>query len=183
MKAASHEWILNLDADEVVSPQLREEIIELKKGEPDCDGFLIRRRTFYLGKPILHCGWYPEEAPRLFRKSCARWEGEHVHERLVFKGKTRKLKGEILHYSYTSFSQHLERTIRYARLWAEKERGRRITPLHILLGPPLSFLKVFVLKKGFLEGWRGIIISSMAAFYTFLKYVFLFLGGKDEGHN
>jgi len=183
LKVATYDWILNIDADEVVSPQLREEILKIKEKEPDCDAFLIKRRTFYLGKPILHCGWYPEEAPRLFRKEKARWEGEYVHERLIVEGKRRKLSGEVLHYSYRSFSEHVERTVRYAKLWAKRERGRRVTLLHLLLGPPLSFLKVLLLQKGFLDGWRGVIISAMAAFYTFLKYSFAYTGGKDEGHN
>jgi len=117
---ASYPWILSLDADERLSPALQEEMLQIKSGEPDCTGFSIPRQVFYLGKWIRHSGWYPDRKIRLFRKDKARWEGEHVHEKLVIEGKIQKLKGAIHHFTYRNISERLARIDRFSDLGAQK---------------------------------------------------------------
>lgn len=165
-------WILSIDADEVLSPELKKEILELKKGEPDCDGFSFRRKTFYLGKWIRHSGWYPDKKTRLFRKGTAYWEGDYVHERLVFKGRVKELKGELLHYSYRNLSDHVLRIERYSTLASQKlfKEGEKSSYLKIFLLPLVTFLRTFIFKSGFLDGIHGLIISFFSSYYVFLKF-------------
>lgn len=165
-------WILSIDADELISSELKKEILELKKGEPENDGFSFRRKTFYLGKWIRHSGWYPDKKIRLFRKESAYWEGDYVHEKLVFKGKVKELRGELLHYSYRNLSDHVLRIERYSTLAAEKllKEGEKSSYLKILLLPLFTFLRGFIFKRGFLDGIHGLIISFFSSYYVFLKF-------------
>jgi glycosyltransferase involved in cell wall biosynthesis len=102
---ASCPWILSLDADESLSPQLQEEILKLKDEETDVSAFSMPRKVYYLGKWIRHSGWYPDRKLRLFRKEKALWEGEYVHEKLVVDGRIFKLKGDIHHFTYRGISE------------------------------------------------------------------------------
>ncbi len=171
MEKATHPWVLFLDADEEVSQELREEIISL---DFSADGYLIRRESFFAGKPMHCCGWWPDWGIRLFRKEKARWEGELVHESLVFSGKTRRLRGKILHYPYQRPRQLFERMSKYAKLWALRERGRKNPSwLRVCLQPVGTFLSSYILKGGIFCGWRGFTVSFAQSYYSFLKYLLL----------
>src|SRR4030043_929488 len=103
---ALHLWVFSLDADERVSPELREELLNLRGLEPEGDAFSIPRQVFYLGRWVRHSGWYPDRKLRLFRKARARWEGEYVHEKLVVDGPVGKLRGPLHHFTYPDIHEH-----------------------------------------------------------------------------
>ncbi len=169
---ASSPWIFSLDADERISPELRAEIIEIKKEEPECDGFLIPRQVYYLGKWIRHSGWYPDRKLRLFRKEKARWEGEYVHERLVIEGKVRKLNGSIHHFTYRNISEHLDRINNFSELGAQKlyAQGKKCRWHHLVFRPFFRFVKSFFWRAGFLDGYPGFIVSVLNGYSIFLRY-------------
>jgi glycosyltransferase involved in cell wall biosynthesis len=169
---ASFPWILSLDADERISPELREEILEIKKEEPEYDGFLIPRQVYYLGKWIRHSGWYPDRKLRLFRKDKARWEGEYVHERLVIEGKIQKLSGSIHHFTYRNISEHLDRINKFSELGAQKlyAKGKKCRWHHLVFMPFFRFVKSFFWRAGFLDGYPGFIVSVLNGYSIFLRY-------------
>lgn len=169
---ASFPWILSLDADERPSPQLRQDILELKKTEPDCAAFSMPRRVFYLGKWIRHAGWYPDRKIRLFKKDLARWEGEFVHEKLVVKGRVEKLKGPLYHFSYRNISDHLARINHFSDLGAQKLYAlqKKCRWYHLVFKPFFKFLKSYLFKAGFLDGFAGLIISVFHGYSIFVRY-------------
>jgi len=168
----SFPWILSLDADERISPELHEEILEIKKEEPECNGFSIPRHVFYLGRWIRHSGWYPDRKLRLFRKERARWEGEYVHERLVIEGKIQKLSGSIHHFTYRNISEHLDRINKFSELGAQKlyAKGKKCRWHHLVFMPFFRFVKSFFWRAGFLDGYPGFIVSVLNGYSIFLRY-------------
>jgi glycosyltransferase involved in cell wall biosynthesis len=169
---ASCPWILSLDADERVSLELREELSGLKKRDPECTGFSIPRRVFYLGRWIRHSGWYPDRKVRLFRKDKARWEGEYVHEKLVIAGRVEKLHGAIHHFTYRNISDHLARINRFSDLGAHKlyARKKKARWYHFVFLPCFRFFRAYVLKLGFLDGFPGLVISTLTGYAVFARY-------------
>lgn len=172
---ASHPWILSLDADEVVSPELAREIRSLLAGEPDLAGFRIPRMAFYLGRFLRHC-WYPDFKVRLFQKALGRWSEHDVHETVLLDGPCGKLKHPLLHYSFPSIRDHLETMQEYTTLGAESlARSGRSFSLARLLGSPLAmFFQHYVGKRGFLDGIPGLVASVLSAFHEFVKYAKLY---------
>jgi glycosyltransferase involved in cell wall biosynthesis len=169
---ASHPWVLSLDADERVSPELRSEILALADGEPDFTGFSIPRQVHYLGRWIRHSDWYPDRKVRLFRKDRARWEGDYVHEDLVLDGRIEKLKGAIHHFTYDSIAEHVARINKFSDLGAQKLYAgkKRCRLIHLLGWPAGRFLKSYVLKLGFLDGFPGLVISVLNGYSIFIRY-------------
>jgi len=169
---ASFPWILSLDADERLSPELRKEILLLKEGEPGCSAFSMPRRVSYFGKWIRHSGWYPDWKIRLFRKDKAHWEGEYVHEKLVVEGKIRKLEGSLHHFCYRNISEHLERINNFSQLGAQKlySQKKKCRWYHLVFLPFFRFAKSFFLKAGFLDGFPGFIISVLNGYAIFIRY-------------
>ncbi len=183
LSKASYDWILALDADEIVSEQLKHSIVKLLSSEPSFDGYLIPRRTFYLDRWINHCGWYPEYRLRLFRKSKARWGGIDPHDKIMLdSGETGSLRGDLYHYPYHNISCHLETIARYSTISAQQmaKQGRRFHLRDILLRPPLRFMKMYLWKLGFLDGKAGLFISSLGAVYVFNKYLKLWELNQGE---
>jgi glycosyltransferase involved in cell wall biosynthesis len=177
---ASHDWVFSLDADERVSGELRTSIDRLRsQSEAElADGYLIARRSCYMGRWIRGGGWYPDRQLRLFRKSLARWEGPHIHESAKMNSGARiaTLPGDILHYPSRDAAYH-HRMIgeRYAPLAARQmfEQGRRTAPLKIAGAGPAAFVRSFILKGGFRDGLAGLSIASFAAHHAFLKHLML----------
>ncbi len=169
------EWLFNVDADEEVTDELRTSI-EALAGEKDAGDspsvFSVTRRTWYWGRWIRHCGWYPEYRQRLSRRGAARWEGDIVHEKLVGNGPAGTLSGDLLHRPYPTLSAHAEKIGRYADMWARQKRdgGASASVFDLLLHPPARFMKMYVLRGGFLDGTAGFVASAMGAWYTFVKY-------------
>src|ERR1043165_1583935 len=169
---ASHDWILSLDADEALSEALEGEIWNLKKSGPQCDAYTMPRLAQYLGRWILHSGWYPDRKIRLYDRRKASWVGDFVHESVHSRGRVGHLQSNILHFTCDSLSEHLRTLDRYTTLAAEELVSRKVkVPLwRMVLDPAWTFFKSYILKRGFLDGLEGVTIAYMAAFYTFLKY-------------
>lgn len=169
---AAHDWILSIDADEALSESLEAEIWEIKRGGPQADAYTIPRLAQYMGRWILHSGWYPDRKVRLYDRRKARWVGEYVHESVEVTGKVAHLESNLLHYTCASLSQHLKTTDRYTTLAAQElVAGRRKIPLwRLLLSPPWAFFKTYFLQRGFQDGFEGLVIAYMAAVYVFVKY-------------
>lgn len=168
-------WVLCLDADEVLSPELIAAIRSaFARGEPKLDGYWVNRRTFYLGRWIWHA-WYPEWRLRLVRKHKARWTGLDPHDYLEVAGETARLKGDLLHYSFRDLQDHLQRWIKYARIMADRDArdGRKFRWYYLVFSPWFAFFKRLILKQGWRDGWRGWVISFASLTYVFAKYAFL----------
>jgi glycosyltransferase involved in cell wall biosynthesis len=169
---ASYDWILSIDADEALSEDLEGEIWGLKKNGSDFDAFTFPRLAQYLGRWILHSGWYPDRKIRLFDRRKARWVGDYVHESVVCDGRTGQLQGNLLHYTCGSLSEHLKTMDRYTTLAAEEivARKKPVGLRQLLLDPPWTFIKSYFFQRGFQDGIEGLAVAYMAAIYTFLKY-------------
>ncbi|MCK4762985.1 MAG: glycosyltransferase family 2 protein [Candidatus Aminicenantes bacterium] len=173
IEKAENEWILNLDADERVSPRLKEEILKLKAQEEiEADGFLINRKTFYMGRWIKHSGWYPDRKLRLFKKEKSRWRGR-IHEGLILTGRTGRIGGDILHYTYRDMSDHVLRMNKYSYMQAEDivKNKKKFLYLRALLLPAITFLRFYVWKAGFLDGFPGFVIALVSSWTTGMKYM------------
>ncbi|MCJ7679820.1 MAG: glycosyltransferase family 2 protein [Candidatus Aminicenantes bacterium] len=171
-KKARHPWILSLDADERLSPQLLLEIKTLLPEEPDCAAFSMPRMVYYFGRWIRHSAWYPDRKVRLFRKDSARWEGEFVHESLVVDGEIRRLKGDLHHFTYKNIREHIARINNYSDLGAQKlyaaNKKARISYLVFL--PIFRFVKSYFLKAGFRDGFAGFVIAVLYGYAIFARY-------------
>jgi glycosyltransferase involved in cell wall biosynthesis len=169
---ASNEWILSLDADEALSEALEAEIWNVKKSGPECDAYTMPRLARYLGRWILHSGWYPDRKVRLYHRDKASFVGDFVHESVEVRGRVGALENNILHFTCESLSEHVKTMDRYTTLAAQELAARKVkVPLSkLLLDPGWTFLKTYIVQRGFLDGPEGLTIAQMAAFYTFLKY-------------
>ncbi len=169
---ASHDWILALDADESLSEALEAEIWQIKKAEPAFDGYTVPRLAQYLGRWILHSGWYPDRKIRLFNRQKARWVGDFVHESVKLTGSVGHLEFNLLHFTCSSLSEHLRSMDGYTTLAAQEivTHGKCPGIGRLLLDPPWTFLHTYFLKLGFLDGVEGISIAYMGALYNFVKY-------------
>jgi glycosyltransferase involved in cell wall biosynthesis len=169
---ASNDWILSIDADEALSEALEAEIWNLKKSGPRYDGYTMPRLARYLGRWILHSGWYPDRKIRLYDRTKGRWVGDFVHESVHVDGRVGQLDSNILHFTCESLSEHVKTMERYTTLAAQEIAARQIqVPLwRVVVDPQWTFFKSYVLQRGFLDGREGLTIAYMAAFYTFLKY-------------
>ena len=169
---ASHDWILSLDADEALSEPLEAEILALKKAGPRFDGYTMPRLARYLGRWILHSGWYPDRKVRLYHRKKGRFVGDFVHESVNVSGRVGHLESNILHFTCESLSEHVKTTDRYTTLAAQELASRKMhVPLtRMILDPAWTFCKTYFLQRGFQDGAEGLTIAYMAAFYTFLKY-------------
>jgi glycosyltransferase involved in cell wall biosynthesis len=173
---AVHDWVLCVDADERVTPELRAAIEDrFARGDPDVAGFRVNRRNIYLGRWIRGGGWYPDTKLRLFRRSRGRWTGENPHDHVALDpaaGDPESLGADLEHHTYDDIADHLE-TIQYFSTIAAGEklaRGQGGLGLHLVLNPPLRWFRDFVLQGGFRDGWRGFIVATLTAFYVFVRY-------------
>lgn len=168
---ARYDWIFSLDADEALSEALEGEIWQLKKTGPAYDAYTVPRLAQYLGRWILHSGWYPDRKIRLYDRRKARWVGDYVHERVHTEGRVGHLRSNLLHFTCDSLSEHLKRLDRYTTLAAQEmvARGEKIGWGCLLLAPLWTFWRTYVFQLGFLDGFEGLTIARMAAIYTYLK--------------
>ena len=169
--AASNDWILSLDADEELGTDLRKSLLEWKQRQPEFSVYEIARRARYLGAWIRHSGWYPDCQRRLYDRNAAKFQGI-VHESLRFEGQPGRLRGDLLHYTMDSFAEHEDKVERYTTLAARQmyEAGKRSWRAAMWLATPWTMFSTFVLRGGFLDGYRGWLISRMAARSVWLKF-------------
>ena len=170
---ARNNWVLSLDADEALTPALLASIKQVLR-EPVFVAYECNRLTNYCGKWIKHCGWYPDRKIRLFDKTKGKWVGQKVHEYWQADdegAKTGRLKGDLLHFSYTNLSQHIRKTDSFTSYQAENilNQGKIPTKLKLIYKPFWSFFTSYFIRLGFLEGGAGLIISMMAGYSTFAK--------------
>lgn len=171
---ASHPWVFSLDADEELSPELREEIQEWKcSGDDSIKGFYVPRKTWFLGRWIEHTTWYPDWQLRLFYRSAGVWKGGRLHESFQVEGKTGRLWGHLYHYTYENVSEYLLQLERFSALAAAdaRDRGVRAGWTKLTLHPAQAFLNNYLLRRGFLDGVPGLAVSVLAAVSTFFKYL------------
>ena len=170
---ATEEWVLSIDADEAVGERLAEQIKAIvAAGSGTAAGYFVNRRTNFLGRWIYHCGWYPDSVLRLFRRTQGNFNDAVVHEAVEVDGEVEYLSGELLHYSYPTLESYLAKSNVYTTLGARKafDRGKRARWWDIVLRPPVSFVTHYVIRRGFLDGMEGLIISFMSAVAVFVKY-------------
>ena len=174
LRKCTQEWILFLDCDEVVSNHLKQSIVNAVT-HPAADGYFVNRKTSYLGKMLEHA-WQPDRKLRLVKSSSSpQWGGYNPHDVLSIKGKTARIKGDLIHYSYQDIQDHFGKAVAYSRIVAHAyaERGRRFHILNLIANPIVAFMMEFIGKRGFLDGVRGFAVAVSVTFYTFLKYLYL----------
>ena len=185
LERAASDWVLSLDADEVVSAGLAQEICTaIGNAPPDVGGFSMPRLSYYLGRWIRHGGWYPDRKVRLVRKGQGHWVGDALHEKLVVAGRIVELSQPILHYVYRDISDQLATIDRFSGI-AANERGRA-SGLYVLagLGHAIGkFAECYLWKMGFMDGWAGLVIAMNSAWYVFLKHAKAWEMSLDENHS
>jgi glycosyltransferase involved in cell wall biosynthesis len=169
---ASGDWVLSVDADEVVTEELAEKIKTVINSGDDIDGYYLPRRTNFQGRWIMHSGWYPDYILRLFKKDKANFTDSLVHETVILDGRTGRIQSPLWHYSYPDLSAYMHKLDRYTGLAAEKlyRDGKRCRFYHLLFKPPIIFLRHYFFQAGFLDGWEGFLIAAFSSFGAFLKY-------------
>ncbi|HEY5975309.1 MAG TPA: glycosyltransferase family 2 protein [Geobacteraceae bacterium] len=167
---ASHDWILNLDADERVTPELRSAILAADRDR--YAAFRFARENYFGTQWIRHCGWYPDYNTRLYDRRQASFSERVVHETLTCQGEVGTLGGHLRHYTYRDIADYVARMDRYSTLAAEElvRAGKKPGLLSILGRPVWTFVRMYLLKGGVLEGYTGLLLSILYAQYTFLKY-------------
>jgi glycosyltransferase involved in cell wall biosynthesis len=165
-------WILVVDADERCTPELAEEIAALLATPGDASAYRVLRRNFFLGREIHHGGWGSDRPIRLFKREL-RYNASLVHEHVdVVSGAIGETTNALLHYTYTSLDQYFEKFDRYSRWWAEQNfaKGRRTSAAPVVFKPPARFFSMYVLKGGFRDGARGLVLACLAAASVMAKY-------------
>jgi glycosyltransferase involved in cell wall biosynthesis len=176
VRAARHDWVLALDADERVTPGLRAEVEGLRTGGFAHAAYRMPRVAFHLGRWVRGTDWYPDAQVRLFDRTRARWEGDLVHESVRTAGTVGRLRGELLHYPYRDIGEHMRKIDRYTTLWARQFQaaGRRTGPVNMMAAGFWAFFRNYVIKRGVLLGSAGLIISTLNTYYTFVKLAKLY---------
>lgn len=174
VKQASYPHVLSLDADEALSAELQKSIQEIKNNWA-ADGYWCNRLTNYCGKWIRFSGWYPDKKLRLWDSRKGEWKGVNPHDKYILQAGTREssIKGDILHYSFYSISDHIRQVNYFTDIAAKAllERGKKVSLFKILLAPLFKFIRDYFFKLGFLDGFYGFVIVIISAHATFLKYV------------
>jgi glycosyltransferase involved in cell wall biosynthesis len=173
VRAATHDWVLCVDADERISRELRAEILALRDaGFPGRAGWRFPRLSSFLGRWMRHGGWYPDRQLRLFDRRRGRWGGHDPHDRVELDGPPGTLRGDLLHHPYRTFAEHLRTIDKYTTIMAEglHKRGKRAHAHQLVVNPMVRFVRFYFLQLGLLEGWRGFLQACLAAHYSRMKY-------------
>ncbi len=175
---AKYEWILLVDADERVTPELQTEIIEILKNPPkDIVAYWIGRMNHFMGERVNYSGWRNDSVIRLFKRDLCKYEDKHVHAEILVNGKVGNLKNKLYHNTYITFDKYLEKMNRYA-WWQAKDYDKktgRLTPYHFVIKPFWGFFKHYVVQSGFRDGVVGFTIGCVQGYVVFMRYVKLWL--------
>ncbi|MCK9376874.1 MAG: glycosyltransferase family 2 protein [Syntrophobacterales bacterium] len=169
------DWVFSLDTDERVPEALRDEILAVVAADGPINGYRVPRKNYFCRRWIRHLGWYPDYTLRLFRRGQGRFGDRQVHEEVKVAGPVGTLKSPLEHYSYRSVGEYVSRMDRYARLAALElaKRGRRPFPGELFYRPFFTFLHLYFIRRGFLEGATGYDLAVLMSMYKFLKYYYL----------
>jgi len=183
VELASHDYVLSLDADEALDPQLINAISQAKKNL-ERPAYRMNRLSNYCGQFIRHGSWYPDTKIRLFDRRLARWGGTNPHDKIVWDGKLKveHLRGNILHYSYHTIAEHVAQNNKFSSLAAESlfAKGKRTNLFKIIVNPTWAFFQSYIFRLGFLDGLFGLVIAIQIAQLTFLKHLKLYLLAKSH---
>jgi glycosyltransferase involved in cell wall biosynthesis len=165
-----NQWVLFIDADEWLTPDIKEEIARILSTETVYNGFIVNRRNIYLGREIKYGGWYPDHEIRLYKKEKGKWEGG-IHAKINVDGKTGALKNYYMHTPYADTAHQIRTIDRYSEAYADDlhRSGRRFHLINMLARPIYRFFRDYVFKRGFLDGIPGLIIIASTMYYVFMK--------------
>lgn len=169
---AANDWILSIDADERITGELKEKIIESINQEK-INAFYINRKSFFIKKFINHCGWFPDYQLKLFRKSAGiKFNDALIHEKPVYNGEIKKIDTPIIHYTYRNLEEYFNKMNYYTTLQAKMlfDKGKNCTLLDIILRPVLTFIKMYFLQLGILDGFTGYLLCKLSGVSTYTKY-------------
>jgi len=172
VEKASHDWILSLDCDERLDETLIKSILSVKDKLEQADAYRMARKTFYVFRWINHC-WYPDFKIRLFNRHSARWGGTNPHDRVEVDGDNIiTLKGDILHYSFNSISEHIKTLDNFTEIGAHEiiKRGKKVNMISPWTHGLWTFIRLYFIKRGFLDGYAGLVISVLSGMHAFVKY-------------
>ncbi len=171
--SAANDWILSIDADEEVTPELKNKILSMLQTAPKYDGYRIKRKSFYLGKMIRYCGWNRDYPLRLFNRDCGNFNRKSVHESIKISTQSGKIEEPLFHYTYPTIHSHIQKMNHYTELIAEEKAGNAETSAVVsaVLRGTLQFLKSYLFQYGILDGKEGLILSINSGYYTYLKYI------------
>ena len=184
LAAANGQWILSIDADERITPELEKEILHTIRQADAADAYDISRRSWYCGRFIEHSGWTPDYVTRLFKRNMAHFTDHLVHERLIATGTVKKLKAVMLHYSYRNFSQVLQKVDNYSTLNAKQSyaKGKRAGIGTALLHGFWAFFRTYFIRLGILDGAHGIALAISNAETSYYRYLKLWLLEQENNH-
>jgi glycosyltransferase involved in cell wall biosynthesis len=169
----SQPWLLNLDADEVVTPELQTEIAAVvARADPPCAAYEFPRCAFYLGRWIRHGDWYPDRVLRLWQRESAKWGGIEPHTHLEVNGKIGRLRSDLLHFTNESISRQISKiTLNHVDfVKRHRARGRSVGFFELCVRPLWRFIRAYFIRLGFLDGWQGYYIARLSAFSTLTRY-------------
>lgn len=173
LEFATYPHVLSLDADEVLSDELKRAILKVKENW-EHDGYCFNRLTNYCGTWVRHCGWYPDRKLRLFDKRKGRWSGSMIHERYLLDGNVAPshIQGDLLHYSYYTIDQHIDQIRKFTTTMAQVqfEKGKYPGLATLVLNPLWCFIRQYFVRLGFLDGFHGLVICTLSACANFIKY-------------
>lgn len=184
LKYAAQPWVLCLDADEEVSTELKESLINfIEKNDAQFDGAFFPRKVWFLGRWITHGDWYPDHSLRLIRNEKGRWEGSSEHDKMALEGKAAKLSGDLHHYTCESLESHLGKISYFGSIFLERlqRKGKRWSSMEVICRASWRFFRCYLIKRGFLDGFPGFYIACFQAFSTLYRYTLLMESINNEG--
>lgn len=172
VQKASYDWVLSLDCDERLTDELKSSILKVKDNLDAADAYRMARKTFYVYRWLNHC-WYPDFKVRLFNRNTAKWGGTNPHDHIELKGKNIvTLKGDIEHFSFNSISEHIQTIDSFTEIGADEilKKGKRVSLISPFTHGLWTFLKLYILKKGFMDGYAGLVVAILSGVHAFVKY-------------
>lgn len=172
VEKAGYDWILSLDCDERLTEKLKDSILQVKNNLENADAYRVARRTFYVYRWLNHC-WYPDFKVRLFNRTSAKWGGTNPHDRVEVDGQNIiTLSGDMEHYSFNSISEHIQTIDSFTDIGAGEiiKKGKTVSMISPFSHGIWTFIKLYVIKKGFLDGFAGIVVAVLSGMHAFIKY-------------
>lgn len=173
LSKTKHDWVLWIDADEELTDDLKKELLDFKNSTPQYYCYDVARRAYFLGKWIKHSGWYPNRIKRLFDKTKVTFDDKNVHEGLLCNSEVGHLKNDLNHYTDPNIYHYIDKLNNYTTLAVKDllDKNKKITLFDIILRPISIFIKMYIIKFGFLDGIHGFILATFSSFYVYTKYV------------